>query len=118
MRNRGCELVHEFGPKMQTLLTICFVALALGCVSTPVDDRVQNYGHDTYIVTHSSIFRVVGKARNAAIRDANAFCSEKGAPMRPTDQQISRGRVTTVSLVFICSATPRATTFNVLVKFV
>ncbi len=65
--------------------------------------RVQNYGPDTYIVTYSSIYGS-GKARTAAIRDANAFCSAKGSQMHPVGEQTTPGEVSSFSLMFSCGA--------------
>jgi len=65
--------------------------------------RVQSFGPDTYIVTYSSLYGS-GKARTAAIRTANGFCETRGAPMRPLDEQIVLGTITSFSLVFACAS--------------
>jgi hypothetical protein len=73
----------------------------LACASGAPETRVQNYGPGTYIITYSSIFGPA-KARTAAIRDANAFCSANDSQMHPVDEQTIPGEVSSFSLMFSC----------------
>lgn len=86
------------------------LALCLACAGSPDGppaSRIQSYGSEQWIVSYSSVLSA-GKARGAAIRDANAFCVEHGAPMQPLDEQTVVGEITTFSLVFTCSSEPPA----------
>ena len=86
---------------MSRLAGVLFLAPILACAIGAPETKVQNYGPGTYIVTYSSVHGP-GKARTAAIRDANAFCSANGSQMYPLDEQIIPGNVSSFSLMFSC----------------
>jgi hypothetical protein len=82
------------------------VALAvLACAGTRGSGaHIQPFGPDRYIVTYSSMFGE-GKAKHAAVRDANGFCADRQLVMEPIEESLSwNGEVTTFSLEFRCVA--------------
>lgn len=77
------------------------LASVLGCAGTR-GLQVQPYGADRYIASYSSLLGHA-KARTAAVRDANAFCAQRGTYMTPVDEQVVAGpSISSYSLVFVC----------------
>ena len=96
---------------MRRRLPLLLVVGALACAHapTPPPNTPRRGSRATalaYIVSYSSYYGGASKARNACVRDANAFCAAHGAPMRPIDEQTVVSSVTSVSLVFACSSEP------------
>ena len=80
---------------MRFLQYITLGAVALACAPA----SVQPYGPGLYTVSYGSIWGS-GKARNAAVSDANEFCDSRGAAMVPVSENSAAG---SFELTFRCT---------------
>jgi hypothetical protein len=81
---------------------VALAAVAFACAHRAPRTNVQPYGPGRYTVSYSSIWGL-GKARTAAVSDANKFCNFRGGAMVPESESSTPD---TFELTFRCAAEP------------
>ena len=87
--------------RIQSCLAVAFLAFA--CANPPDEpaSRVVPEGGDHFKVSYNSLWSA-GKARTAALDEANRFCATRNALMVPDSQHTSVNESTSFEFVFHC----------------